>query len=90
MTLQDFAGVGEEGPVKRLGGRLTRLERARKGQPDRCRACGHEGGRITLEEWKAGVFCECPRCGCAEMTRVRRHRRAAAEATLAEFEEAGA
>ncbi len=88
--MQDSAGLEEEGPVNRLGTRVTKLERAVGELPEKCRECGHVGALMTLAEWCTGRRCHCGSCGCGEFSARAFQRRVAAEATLAEFEEVGA
>ncbi len=73
--------------MNRLGTRVTRLERALGELPEKCRECGHEGGQISLDEWRSARWCHCDNCSCGEFPARALQRQAAAEATLAEFEE---
>lgn len=73
--------------MNRLGTRVTRLERAAGELPKQCRECGHEGGQISLGEWRTGRWCHCESCTCGEFPARTLQRRVAAEATLAQFEE---
>ncbi len=75
--------------MNRLGSRLSQLERAAGELPKKCRECGHEGGQISLGEWRTGRWCHCESCACGEFPARAFQRRVAAEATLAEFEEVG-